>query len=48
MRSRTFIALFLAVVVNASQAQSGKKLTAQQVRQLVDSAARVKTDLGCQ
>jgi hypothetical protein len=38
----------LTAFINASQAQSGKKLTAAQVRQLVDSAAQVKTDLGCQ
>jgi len=38
----------LTAFINASQAQSGKKLTAEQVRQLVDSAAQVKTDLGCQ
>ncbi len=38
----------LTAFINASQAQSGKKLTAAQVRQLVDSAAQVKTDRGCQ
>ena len=34
--------------INASQAQSGKKLTANQVKQLIDAAAVIKTDLGCQ
>lgn len=38
----------LTAFINASQAQSGKKLTADQVRQLVDAAAQIKTDLGCQ
>ena len=38
----------LTAFINASQAQSGKKLTADQTRQLVDSAVRIKTDLGCQ
>jgi hypothetical protein len=38
----------LTAFINASQAQSGKKLTADQVKQLVDSATQVKSDLGCQ
>ena len=38
----------LTAFINASQAQSGKKLTANQVNQLVDSATQVKSDLGCQ
>lgn len=38
----------LTAFINASQAQSGKKLTANQVTQLVDVATQVKTDLGCQ
>ena len=38
----------LTAFINASQAQSGKKLTANQVKQLVDSATQVKSDLGCQ
>ena len=38
----------LTSFINASQAQSGKKLTAGQVQQLVQSATQVKTDLGCQ
>lgn len=38
----------LTAFINASQAQSGKKLTAGQVQQLVQSATQVKTDLGCQ
>lgn len=37
----------LTAFINASQAQSGKKLTAAQVRQLVDAAALIKSDLGC-
>ena len=37
----------LTAFINASQAQSGKKLTAAQVKQLVDSATQVKADLGC-
>lgn len=37
----------LTAFINASQAQSGKKLTADQVGQLVDSATQVKSDLGC-
>jgi hypothetical protein len=38
----------LTAFINASQAQSGKKLTANQVGQLIDAAAQIKTDLGCQ
>jgi hypothetical protein len=38
----------LTAFINASQAQFGKKLTANQVKQLVDSATQVQTDLGCQ
>ena len=38
----------LTAFINASQAQSGKKLTADQAKQLVDSATLIKTDLGCQ
>ena len=34
--------------INTARAQSGKKLTAEQTRQLVDSATQVKSDLGCQ
>jgi hypothetical protein len=37
----------LTAFINASQAQSGKKLTAGQVKQLTDAAALIKTDLGC-
>lgn len=37
----------LTAFINASQAQSGKKLTANQVMQLVDSATQARTDLGC-
>ena len=38
----------LTAFINASQAQLGKKLTADQVNQLVAAAAQIKTDLGCQ
>ena len=38
----------LTSFINASRAQSGKKLTAAQVQQLVQSATQVKSDLGCQ
>jgi hypothetical protein len=38
----------LTAFINASQAQSGKKLTAAQAQQLVQSATQVKSDLGCQ
>lgn len=38
----------LTAFINASQAQSGKKLTADQVKQLTDSATQIKPDLGCQ
>ena len=37
----------LTAFINASQAQSGKKLTAAQVKQLVDAATQIKSDLGC-
>ena len=37
----------LTAFINASQAQSGKKLTADQVKQLVDAAAEIKSDVGC-
>jgi len=38
----------LTAFINASQAQSGKKLTTGQATQLIDAAALIKTDLGCQ
>jgi beta propeller repeat protein len=38
----------ITAFINASQAQSGKKLTADQVKQLIDSATQIKSDLGCQ
>jgi hypothetical protein len=38
----------LTAFINASQAQSGKKLTAKQVAQLVDAATELQTNLGCQ
>ena len=38
----------LTAFINASQAQSGKKLTADQAKQLVDAAVQIKSDLGCQ
>lgn len=38
----------LTSFINASQAQSGKKLTAAQTKQLVDAATEIKSDLGCQ
>ena len=38
----------LTAFINASFAQSGKKLTAGQVQQLVQSATQIKSDLGCQ
>ena len=38
----------LTAFINASQAQSGKKLTVDQANQLVAAAAQIKTDLGCQ
>lgn len=38
----------LTAFINASQAQSGKKLTAAQVGQLISAASQIKTDLGCQ
>ncbi|HEX6650951.1 MAG TPA: hypothetical protein VF075_15475 [Pyrinomonadaceae bacterium] len=37
----------LTAFINASQAQSGKKLTADQANQVVCAAAQIKTDLGC-
>ena len=37
----------LTAFVNECQAQSGKKLTADQASQLINSANQVKTDLGC-
>lgn len=37
----------LTAFINASQAQSGKKLTADQVNQLVAAATQIKLDLGC-
>ena len=37
----------LTAFINASQAQSGKKLSPAQVKQLVDAATQVKSDLGC-
>lgn len=38
----------LTAFINASQAQSGKKLTADQVNQLIAAATQIKSDLGCQ
>jgi hypothetical protein len=38
----------LSVFINASQAHVNKKLTADQVKQLVDFATQIKSDLGCQ
>jgi len=38
----------LTAFINASQAQSGKKLTGEQTKQLVDAAAEIKSDLSCQ
>lgn len=37
----------LTAFINATQAQSGKKLTADEVKQLTGSATQIKTDLGC-
>lgn len=37
----------LTAFVNAAAAQSGKKLTASQATQLIDSANSIKADLGC-
>ena len=34
--------------INECQAQSGKKLTADQANHLINSATQIKTDLGCQ
>ena len=38
----------LAAFINECQAQSGKKLSPDQSTQLINAAALVKTDLGCQ
>ena len=38
----------LTAFINAGQAQSGKKLTANQVSQLINSATQIKNDLDCQ
>ena len=38
----------LTAFINAAQAQSAKKLTADQVSQLINSANQIKTGLGCQ
>jgi Tol biopolymer transport system component len=38
----------LRAFINECQAQSGKKLTAAQATQLINSANLIKTDLGCQ
>ena len=38
----------LTAFINATQAQSGKKLTADQASQLISSANQIKTNLGCQ
>ena len=38
----------LTSFINECQAQSGKKLTADQATQLITSANQIKTDLGCQ
>jgi hypothetical protein len=38
----------LTAFINAGLAQSGKKLTADQVKQLKDAATAIKTNLGCQ
>jgi hypothetical protein len=37
----------LTAFINECQAQSGKKLTADQASQLINSANQIKTDLGC-
>ena len=37
----------LTAFINACQAQSGKKLTAAQASQLINSATLIKTTLGC-
>ena len=38
----------LTAFINECQAQSGKKLTADQANQLITAANQIKTDLGCQ
>jgi hypothetical protein len=38
----------LTAFVNATRAQSGKKLTIDQANQLIDGATEIKSDLGCQ
>ena len=38
----------LTAFINECQAQSGKKLTADQATQLINSASQIKTELGCQ
>ena len=38
----------LTAFINACQGQSGKKLTADQANQLINSATQIKTTLGCQ
>jgi len=38
---------FLTAFINACQGQSGKKLTAAQASQLINSATLIKTNLGC-
>jgi hypothetical protein len=38
----------LTAFIKQCQAQSGKKLTAQQASQLINSANQIKGDLGCQ
>ena len=38
----------LTAFINECQAQSGKKLTADQASQLINSANQIKTELGCQ
>jgi hypothetical protein len=40
--------LSLTAFINASQAQSGKKLTADEANQLINSATQIKTTVGCQ
>lgn len=39
---------YLAAFINETQAQSGKKITAEQADQIVSSASQIKTELGCQ
>ena len=38
----------LTAFINASEAQSGKKLTADQAKELIDPATLIKNDFGCQ